>query len=424
MLVKITVSQLRLGMFVHAVEGGWMASPFWRSRFILSRQSDLDKLIAAGIEKVVIDDSRGLGLTPAPKSTLVPVIQPPAATTQEPAPVAGENRMRRRLVTELERARDTVERSKVAVTHMFEEARLGHAIDTSAIAPLVDEIAASVKRDSSAMVSVSRLKNKDEYTYMHSVAVCALMINLARRLALPEEDIRDIGMAGMLHDIGKMAVPRAVLEKPGALDAAEAVMVRSHPVQGHRQLIETGDFSPIVLEVCLHHHERIDGRGYPLGLQGDALGFYARMGAICDVYDAVTSNRSYKRAWSPSDALAQMLEWDGHFDPGLLAIFIDSIGIQPLGALVRLRSNRLAVVIAGNDVDPTAPLVRAFYDIPMQSVVVPVDVAATTSGGDPIMRSERGAYWFGDDWPDMLAAIRTGAPFPATFADQRCAAGV
>jgi hypothetical protein len=163
----------------------------------------------------------------------------------------------------------------------------------------------------------------------------------------------------------------------------------------------------VVLDVCLHHHERVDGRGYPHGMPAAELSLAARMSAICDVYDAVTSHRPYKRAWSASDALARMWSWTGHFDEDLLMRFIDSIGIYPVGGLVRLRSNRLALVIEGNDSDPTAPRVRPFYDIPQQRVIAANDVAAA-SEVDPIQRAERGGYWFGDGWPATKAAVCAG----------------
>lgn len=416
-LMKIRTIDARVGMFVHALDGGWLASPFWRSQFVLSKQAQIDKIIAAGIEHIEIDTSRGLA--PARRATdaaHVPATDGLAgapATLQPAAPAihhGPERRTRRRALSELDRARDTVERSKVAVLRMFSEVRLGHAVDTGALSPLVDEIADSVARDATAMIKVTRLKNKDEYTYLHSVAVCALMIAFARRLQLPENEVRDLGMAGLLHDIGKMAVPSALLEKPGALEPGERQLVQSHPEMGHALLRDSGtEVSPIVLDVCLHHHERIDGSGYPERLSGDRLTMHARMSAICDVYDAVTSDRPYKRPWSPSEALARMRSWEGHFDRDLFAIFIESIGIYPVGGLVRLHDHRLAIVIAGNDEDPTAPLVRIFYDIPASRFIAPIDVRI---GQAPdrvtIERPERGGHWFGDKWDGIAATLRTG----------------
>ncbi|PZQ58894.1 MAG: hypothetical protein DI544_12855 [Sphingomonas taxi] len=410
MLVTIKTKDARIGMFVHAVEGGWLASPFWRAQLVLTKASEINKLLAAGINEIVIDTTKGVG----PALPVVEVAEVPApAAMIEPAadslPATELQRPRRRAMTELDRARGTVERCKSAVMAMFGEVRLGHAVDTSAMTPLVEEIAQSVTRDASAMLNVTRLKTKDEYTYLHSVAVAALLVHFARHLKLPEEEVLDLCMAGLLHDIGKMAVPNALLAKPGKLDPPEMAVLRHHPEKGHALLRAGRDVSEVVLDVCLHHHERVDGRGYPFGLTGEQLSMAARMGAICDVYDAVTSLRPYKRPWSPSDALSRMQSWTGHFDQELLARFIDSIGIHPVGGLVRLRSSRLALVIEGNDADPTAPRVRVFYDIPMRRFIPQDDLwAKGGADGDPIHRSERGSHWFDDDWPAVEAAVRAG----------------
>lgn len=367
----------------------------------------------------MIDLSKGLGpLSPATPAAcaadLVP--QPSIAVERRAGRRSGDGR------SEIDRARATVERSKAAVTQMFGEARLGKAVEVAAVAPLVDEIAASMVRDRSAMLSVTRLKTKDEYTYMHSVAVCALMINLGRQLGLGESEVRLLGQAGLLHDIGKMGVPDAVLAKPGKLDDEEFAVVRGHPQKGHALLSGSADISAIALDVCLHHHERVDGNGYPFGLNAKQLSLHARMGAICDVYDAITSHRPYKRAWSANEALAQMLEWEGHFDREILDAFIASIGIYPRDALVRLHSNRLAIVLGGID-NPSAPTVRAFYHVEEETFLPPSDVAtANGAGGDPILRAERGAYWFGDEWPAILAATKADTRY-RNAPPQRLAAG-
>ena len=210
--------------------------------------------------------------------------------------------------------------------------------------PLVEQISASLARNGSALLGLARLKTKDEYTYMHSVAVCALMVALARQLGLPRT-VQEAGMAGLLHDIGKMAMPLDVLNKPGKLTEDEYAIMRSHPERGHAMLLAAlTSVSDAALDVCLHHHEKVDGTGYPHRLAGERISLLARMGAICDVYDAITSNRPYKAAWTPR-SLARMAQWQGHFDTRLLHAFVRAVGIYPLGSLVRLQSGRLGVVI-------------------------------------------------------------------------------
>ncbi|KTT76161.1 HD-GYP domain-containing protein [Sphingomonas endophytica] len=417
MLVRIKTEEARIGMFLHAVDGGWLASPFWRSQFVLTRTSEIRKLIESGIDEIVIDVSKGVGVgvASAPPVTEARAAEtPPSAgeadtVTRAAAPVVRAIRTpsRRRVPPDVARAQAVVERSKTVIAAMFSEVRLGKAVEMDTILPLVDQITESVTRDTGAMLNVTRLKTKNEYTYVHSVAVGALLVHFAQHMRMSDTEVRDLALAGLLHDIGKMAVPNELLDKAGRLAPDEFDLIRLHPENGHALLRACAPMPEVVLDVCLHHHERVDGRGYPFGLSGDQLSLAARMSAICDVYDAVTSQRPYKRAWSPSDALARMRSWRGHFDQELLGHFIESIGIHPVGDLVRLRSSRLALVIEGNDADPTAPRVRAFYDIPTRHTVPHQDMFATAAT-DPIYRSERGELWFGAEWPDVEAAVRAG----------------
>jgi putative nucleotidyltransferase with HDIG domain len=254
-------------------------------------------------------------------------------------------------------------KSKRAVTAMYSEVRLGKVIRAEKLAPLVDEITDTIDRNPRAFISIAQLKTRHEYTYMHSVAVCALMINLAREMRFGEAAVRDAGMAGLLHDIGKALMPMEVLEKPGKLTTDEYDVMKTHPMRGRDLLARSSGVSHNALEVCLRHHERFDGSGYPDGLAGDRLSLFARMSSLCDVYDAVTSERCYKRPWTPTEAVQTMRGWEGHFDPEMLEVFVRSVGIYPVGALVRLKSGRTGMVIGENVDDPTRPPVLTIPDL-------------------------------------------------------------
>ena len=408
MLKKIEVTQLRLGMYVHELCGSWIDTPFWKKSFLLADQAELLEIQKTKIREAWIDTSKGLDVVqeqaPAPVEPVVPQIPvQKAVVTRQTGPVSmGE---------ELGRASMIVSKSKEAVFSMFSEARMGKAVDVGNAKEMVEEIADSVMRNPGALIGLARLKTKDDYTYMHSVAVCALMVSLAKQLGLSDEETREAGLAGLLHDIGKMMIPAEILNKPGKLTDDEFVAVKEHPVAGHKMLLESSGVSPVALDVCLHHHEKVDGTGYPFGLKGDQISLLARMGAVCDVYDAITSNRPYKQGWCPAESIRKMAEWSkGHFDEKIFQAFVKSIGIYPVGTLVRLESGRLGVVVeqqVGKSL--LAPKVRVFFSIKSMSYIAPelLDLAASglqdkISNREDVSKwglKDINRYWLGDAAP-------------------------
>jgi HD-GYP domain-containing protein (c-di-GMP phosphodiesterase class II) len=289
---------------------------------------------------------------------------------------------------------------------------MGLAVDAQSCLPLVESITASVWRNGAALVSLARLKTHDDYSYMHSVAVCALMVSLARQLGQGEDQARTTGMAGLLHDLGKALMPLDVLNKPGKLTAAEFDIMKQHPLRGHELLSEARGADEQAMDVCLHHHEKFDGSGYPEGLSVAAIGQMARMGAICDVYDAITSNRPYKAGWDPAESIARMASWKGHFDEDILKAFIRSIGIYPTGSLVRLASGRLAIVVEQNRARLTAPKVKVFFSTKSNMPLKPelLDLLEA-EGRDRIERRESPGDWqfeyLNELWAGDLPIART-----------------
>ena len=376
MLRKIRVDQLRLGMHLHELCGSWLDHPFWKKRFTLKDEGDLVKLRQSAVVECWIDTAKGLDVDPpkaAPAEPREPA--PAAATPSGRMPLADTPTLPAQVSVEEEAARAAAlcSRSKKAIQTLFTDARLGKVVSTDQCLSLVDDIATSMQRNPGALISLARLKSHDNYSYMHSVAVCALMVALGRRLSLDENECREAGMAGMLHDIGKAVMPIEVLNKPGTLSNEEYAVIMTHPERGRDLLRAAGDVGEMAIDVCAHHHERPDGKGYPDGLSGDALSLYARMGAVCDVYDAITSNRPYKDGWDPAESIARMSDWGlkGQFDPSVFQAFVESIGIYPTGSLVRLQSGRLAIVAEQNPASSLKPKVKVFFSTKSQMPMAP-----------------------------------------------------
>ena len=346
MLKRIHVQQLSLGMYLHELCGSWMEHPFWRTRFLLEDPQDLLRIRETSIQEVLIDISKGLDLANAATAQAEgEVSEAPQASPVQAEPVQAEPPSAATpMAQELQRAASICANAKQAVISMFSEARMGRAVDASSAPGLVSEIADSVTCNPSALISLARIKTADEYTFMHSVAVCALMVGLARQMGLNDEATQQAGLAGLLHDLGKAHIPLEILNKPGKLSDAEFALMRGHPGAGHALLQGQGLPAP-VLDACLHHHEKIDGTGYPHRLPAEQITTLARMAAICDVYDAITSDRPYKAGWDPAESLRRMAEWTrDHLDQRLYQAFVKSLGIYPVGSLVRLTSGRLGVV--------------------------------------------------------------------------------
>lgn len=381
MLKKIHVEQIVPGMHIKEFCGSWMEHPFWRSGFVVTDPKDIEKILKSSIEEVWIDNDKGADISSGEKA--LSEVESEYQVDAELRADAARNRKLEHVPVsaELDRAAKICTQSERAVMSMFQEARMGKAVDASGAQRLVQEITDSVTRNPGALISLARLKTADDYTYMHSVAVSALMIALARQLGLSEEETRLAGLAGLVHDLGKALMPSEVLNKPGKLTDEEFAIIKRHPEGGYKLLLEGNGANEAMLDVCLHHHEKVNGTGYPKGLKGPEISLFAKMGAVCDVYDAITSNRPYKAGWDPAESLRQMATWaEGHFDPAIFQAFVKSLGIYPIGSLVRLTSGRIGIVIDQSKKSLLSPVVKVFFSTLSNARIMPEIVDLSLPG--------------------------------------------
>lgn len=394
MLKKIKVKDVRLGMYIQEVCGSWMDHPFWKNSFMLTEDKDLNTLKNCGLDEVWIDTNIGLDID-----------ADIAALSQKEEELKVESELKKieqnsqknevlvSLQVELIAAKKIHTKAKETVVSIFSDVRMGNALKLDDVASLVDEIDKSIARNPSAMINLSRLKNTDNYTYLHSVAVCVLMIALGRQLGLKDEVLKQAGIAGLLHDIGKIFIPNEVLNKPGKLTDEEFNIVKAHPLKGWGFLKDSNEVNDLVLDVCRHHHERVDGMGYPDKLSGEALTLFARMGAVCDVYDAITSNRCYKKGWEPAESIRKMAEWkNGHFDEVIFHAFVKTVGIYPTGTLLKLKSGRLGVVTDQSKKSLVKPIVKVFFST-RSNVHILQETVDLSKSTDSIASMENPLQW-------------------------------
>lgn len=358
MIKKVPVSQLCVGMYVHDLGASFLDHAFWRSRFLIQNERKLRSLRESKLEWVLIDTSRGVDVPAAAgtqavpeanqQSARAPDAEPPSATSEQQA---------------FDDARDIIEGSRQQVQQLFDEADLGGKIDLRQIEDLVQDMADSIDGHPDALTSLARIKRADQYLYAHSVAVSALMTALARTLGLSDGQIRLAGMAGLLHDIGKIGDAAAISGKLGRPVPPCEELQRKHPQAGAEALSRDSNVPPEVIDVCLHHHERFDGQGFPDGLAGEDISLLARMAAICNYYDEVISTRPFKKGWDPAFALFKMLQSSGQFDMDLLGAFVRTVGRYPVGSIISLTQSELGLVVAQNPGTPELPVVKIFYSI-------------------------------------------------------------
>lgn len=309
-LSRIPKSSLKKGMYVESVE--CPQSVFGKRRFVLESDTDFKTIVGSSAEFILINTAKGAHTRRGGNRAQI--------SDNEASAIA------RAQVTE------TLGRSQVALKHNLSGLINGDVKDVTALSGIAREVGGSMSGNPSLFLELTRLRSKDEGTYMHSLSVGALMSAMGRILGYDNETSDLLGVSGILHDFGKLLTPAEILNKQGPLTPSEREEIRNHPEHGYNLLREYQGIPSMVLDVCRYHHEHIDGSGYPHGISGDAISKFVRISTICDVYDALTSHRPYKRPWPSQEAISWMFFRAGTFDPRLLLRLADVVHADVLPA--------------------------------------------------------------------------------------------
>jgi HD-GYP domain-containing protein (c-di-GMP phosphodiesterase class II) len=373
MIKKINVEELKPGMHVHDLNCGWLNHPFVSNSMTIKDDHTIQKIGKQGIREVYIDTDKGWDVLDAP--TEEEVREEIREGLDRVADEAVDYLPQVTLREELAKASKIKKEAKQTVHDIMDDIRFGKQVSKERIEPVVDKMIDSIFRNQDALLSLSRIRTVDEYTYTHSMTVGILMITFGKHLGFDLSLLREVGVGAILHDVGKMKVPMKILISSGVLSEEELKKVKEHVIHSRALLEETKGMSEISILLAAQHHERVDGSGYPERLKGEEIEMYSQAVAIVDVYDAMTSERCYQRRMPPTDVLGKLYEWSKfHFNPELVQHFIKCVGIYPIGSLVLLESGFLAVVVNHGHKSMLQPVVRIIYNTHKQSHVIPYDI--------------------------------------------------
>ena len=378
MIKKIPTPALRPGMFVVDTGLSWMDNPY-----LFATQGEVDanaieSLRKEGYKEVFVDTGKGhydWHLT-TDKSDEQQVRDGVAHSGN------GRRRERAPLAEEVEKAKILYDDSlNLAREFMTGVAKDGE-VDYQRSQAFVEEVIGSVTRNPDAMVSLTKLRSFDEYTYTHCVNVSVLATAFGDFMGLGETELRDLGMAALFHDLGKALVSQEILNKPGKLTEEEFNEMKQHPVRSFKILRDRGNVPKAILRGIVEHHEKFNAKGYPRSLGGDDIHPFARIISVTDVYDALSSRRVYKPPMSPNKALTIIYGMRGQdFHPGHAERFIKFMGIFPVGSLVRLSTGEHAVVTGSNPDSPLRPTITIAFDSAMKPKArVTIDLAVKAQG--------------------------------------------
>ena len=346
---KIDINQIEIGMYVSELDRPWRESPFLFQGFEVKDEEDISALQKL-CSYVIIDTDEGRDVDDKLKWRIDPLLATDTGEEKKKKAPEGGYKKKTDLFEEMPKAREAERKTRNVIQTIMTDVRLGRSVDTSAAKEVVGELTESIVRNPDAMMCLSMLKEADEYTALHSLRVCILAVAFGRELGYPIDRLEQLGTGALLHDLGKLKIPLDILNKPGRLTTEEFDVIKSHVPLGVQVLEQSkGGIADTAIDVARYHHERIDGSGYVSGRGKEDIPEFGRIGGIVDCYDAITSDRIYKKGISAYDALKKMYEWrDSAFDAVLVEKFIQCMGIYPIGSLVEMNTGSIGVVATIN----------------------------------------------------------------------------
>ncbi|WP_418791675.1 HD-GYP domain-containing protein [Phosphitispora sp. TUW77] len=249
-----------------------------------------------------------------------------------------------------------------AIKSIFKEITLSSQFNKGIIKRTVDNLLRMVLKDKAVLLHLTEVRERDSYIFGHSLNVCMLSLILGVFLKLRRGQLKNLGIAALLHDVGRVRVPKHILYNPSLLTEKEFEEIKKHTVYSCEIISECDHLPEEVTLAIMQHHERLDGSGYPEGLKGDEIGLFARILAVADVFDALLADRPFRRAFFPHQAVDIIIKSTGQFDPEVLKIFIENVAIYPVGSVVSLNTGETGIVVDVNKGQQTRPVVRVMYD--------------------------------------------------------------
>ncbi|NMR24812.1 DUF3391 domain-containing protein [Pseudoalteromonas sp. NEC-BIFX-2020_015] len=378
MLITLPISELIPGMFVDSVSKQFegIDSIKIKTRGLVRDKSIIKRLVSEGVQELLIDFTQSNVGVPSkyqekPKAT--PVIKPTSKTQADKI---------KKIITleqEFAKASTSYEQHNRKLQGLYGDITSGLKMNISLLDDIAKDIVASVFRNHNAMTILTRIKDKHMYNWQHMIN-CAIFVTVfAKYLGYKESVVHELAMGALLHDLGQAKLPQGIFSKSEDVNKLEMQAIKKHVAQSLGLVKGEKGITPLMLDMIVNHHERLDGSGYPRGIEGEKLSRPARIMAIVDVYDAMTSDRPHQIGDEPINALRHLLSNKLLFDNELVQRFIKCLGVYPVGTIVKLTNERLALVTEGNHKNPIQPKVKVFYNAKHNHHVTSKDIDLNTS---------------------------------------------